>query len=227
MAEENDMTITVSRNGPYVVTGEMPVAEQHIEVDKAGQSIEWREGKRFEHEAKFKLCRCGHSSDKPFCDGTHKKIGFDGTEVASRDSYEEQAGLTKGPVLSLKDAESLCAFARFCDPAGQVWGLVHQTDEEGPRLQFLHEAGHCPGGRLVAVDNESGENMEPRLEPSIGLVIDTRAKVNGPLWIRGGIQVIAADGYRYEVRNRIALCRCGRSSNKPYCDGSHAAGATG
>lgn len=218
------MKITVSKDGPYVVEGDMPVAEQHIDVDKAGQSVEWREGKRFDHTKKFKLCRCGHSKNKPFCDATHKEIGFDGTETAAREPFDEMAGLIEGPALSLKDAESLCAFARFCDPAGQVWGLVNQTDEEGPRIQFLHEAGHCPGGRLVAVDNESGADMEPRLEKSIGLVIDTRANVNGPLWIRGGIPIVSADGFEYEVRNRVALCRCGRSSNKPYCNGSHAAG---
>jgi CDGSH-type Zn-finger protein len=49
--------------------------------------------------------------------------------------------------------------------------------------------------------------------------------VNGPLWIRGGIPVAGADGREYEVRNRVTLCRCGRSNNKPLCDGSHAAGA--
>jgi CDGSH-type Zn-finger protein len=217
--------ITVSKNGPYLVTGNIPVAEQHIEINAAGESIEWKEGRRFPHEAAFKLCRCGNSKNRPFCDGSHKTVKFDGTETANRAPYDDQATVQKGPALSLKDAESLCAFARFCDPAGQVWGLVERTEEKGARIQFLHEAGHCPGGRLVAVDNASGADMEPRLETSIGLVVDTRAKVNGPIWVRGGIPVIAADGYAYEVRNRIALCRCGRSSNKPYCDGSHAAGA--
>ncbi len=223
MTHGADMSITVLENGPYLVEGNVPVAEQHIEVDKAGQSIEWREGKTFDHPAKFKLCRCGQSKNKPFCDGTHKEVGFDGIETASREAFDDQAGVIEGPALSLKDAEHLCAFARFCDPAGQVWGLVHDTDKEEQRIQFLHEAGHCPAGRLVAVDNESGADMEPRLEQSIGLVIDTRAKVNGPLWIRGGIPIVAADGFKYEVRNRVALCRCGRSSNKPYCNGSHAA----
>lgn len=225
MAKTGEMSITVSGNGPYIVQGEMMVAEQHIVPDGAGMSVEWREGKEFDHPATFRLCRCGHTKTKPFCDGTHKKIDFDGTGSASRDTYDEQAGITEGPTLSLKDAESLCAFARFCDPAGQVWGLVHETDQEGPRIQFLHEPGSCPGGRLVAVDNETESAMEPRLEKSIGLVIDTRAKVDGPLWIRGGIPITALDGYEYEVRNRVALCRCGRSSNKPYCNGSHAAGA--
>jgi CDGSH-type Zn-finger protein len=224
MNASDEPGITVSKDGPYVVTGSVPVAEQHIVINASGESIEWREGRQFDHPPAFKLCRCGQSSNKPFCDGSHKRVGFDGTETASREPYDELATVIEGPTLSLRDAESLCAFARFCDPAGQVWGLVHRTDEKDARIEFLHEAGHCPGGRLVAVENESGENMEPRLETSIGLVVDTRAKVDGPLWVRGGIPVVAADGYRYEVRNRVALCRCGRSSNKPYCDGSHAAG---
>lgn len=218
-------SITVTPDGPYAVAGDLPVVEQHIVVNEAGESIEWREGKRFAHPPAFKLCRCGHSRNKPFCDSSHERVGFDGTETATREPYEKLATLTEGPALSLKDAESLCAFARFCDPAGQVWGLVYDTNEKNARLMFLHEAGHCPGGRLVAVDNANGAGMEPQFEPSIGLVVDTQAKVNGPLWIRGGVQVISADGYRYEVRNRVALCRCGRSGNKPYCDGSHAAGA--
>jgi hypothetical protein len=45
------MKITVSKDGRYVVEGEMQVAEQHIEIDEAGQSIEWREGKSFDDRA--------------------------------------------------------------------------------------------------------------------------------------------------------------------------------
>jgi len=44
----------------------------------------------------------------------------------------------------------------------------------------------------------------------------------GGIWLRGGIAVTAADGTPYPVRNRVVLCRCGASSNKPFCDGSHA-----
>jgi len=51
---------------------------------------------------------------------------------------------------------------------------------------------------------------------------DTAKEISGPLWGRGGIPVIGADGVTYEVRNRVALCRRGASSNKPFCDGSHA-----
>ena len=44
----------------------------------------------------------------------------------------------------------------------------------------------------------------------------------GPIWLRGGISLTSADGYQYEVRNRMTVCRCGASRNKPFCDGSHA-----
>jgi CDGSH-type Zn-finger protein len=44
---------------------------------------------------------------------------------------------------------------------------------------------------------------------------------NGPLWVRGGIPIEASDGFEYEVRQRVTLCRCGHSRNKPFCDGSH------
>ena len=78
----------------------------------------------------------------------------------------------------------------------------------------------CPSGRLVAHDRD-GKAIEPDFEPSIGLVHDTQAAKMGPLWVRGGIQVESADGKPYEVRNRVTLCRCGKSRNKPFCDGSH------
>src|SRR5580704_11339304 len=151
-----DARITVSKDGPYLVTGDVPIAEQHIVIDENGESVEWREGKRFEHLQEFKLCRCGQSQNKPFCDGSHKHVGFVGTETTGREPFDELATVMDGPVLSLKDAEPLCAFARFCDPKGQVWGLVEHTDEKESRAQFLHEAGHCPAGRLVAVQNDSG-----------------------------------------------------------------------
>jgi CDGSH-type Zn-finger protein len=149
-------------------------------------------------------------------------VGFDGTETASREPYEKQATISQGPTMSLTDAEKLCAFARFCDPHGQVWNLVNETDDPGARKNFVREAGDCPSGRLVAWDNSTGQSIEPTYEPSVGLIEDPAKKCSGPIWLRGGVQVIGSDGFHYEVRNRVTLCRCGASQNKPFCDGTHA-----
>jgi hypothetical protein len=93
----------------------------------------------------------------------------------------------------------------------------------GPqRADFVHQVGQCPSGRLRALSIETGVFEEPELAPSIALVTDPAQGVAGPLWVRGGIEVIGADGTPYEARNRVTLCRCGASKNKPFCDGSHA-----
>ncbi|WP_164667303.1 CDGSH iron-sulfur domain-containing protein [Virgibacillus doumboii] len=56
-------TIKVNDNGPYLVKGNVEMVDA--------------KGNVFETKKAFSLCRCGQSSNKPFCDGTHKKIGFE------------------------------------------------------------------------------------------------------------------------------------------------------
>ena len=146
--------INISKNGPYLVSGSVPLAFQTIGVNKGGESSEWIEGDSLPASAQYALCRCGQSKTKPFCDGTHAKIGFDGTETASREPIMEQAQLLDGSTMQLADAEALCAFARFCDPHGQVWNQVKSTDDSKERAQFIRQVGNCPSGRLIAVDKE-------------------------------------------------------------------------
>jgi len=213
--------VQISKDGPYLVHGAIPLRKEIIGT-REGESVEWRSGAHYPAQASYELCRCGRSANKPFCDGSHEKAGFDGTETASREPYLRQAKLLRGPVLSLSDAEGLCAFARFCDPRGKVWNLVEETGDPTTRRHFVEQTCACPSGRLVAWDNESGQPIEPTYEPSIGLIEDPAQNCSGPLWLRGGIPLIGADGFAYEVRNRMTLCRCGESLNKPFCDGMHA-----
>jgi CDGSH-type Zn-finger protein len=213
--------VVVQKDGPYEVRGDVPMARQTIMTDAKGESLEWSEGEHLPVPDGARLCRCGQSGNKPFCDGTHLKVRFDGTETASRAPYLERAEEIDGPAVVLTDAEPLCAFARFCDPKGRIWNVARREGAQA-RAIVEDEAGKCPGGRLVAWDRNTRRPLEPKLPPSLGLVQDPARGVSGPLWIRGGIPVVGADGTPYEVRNRVALCRCGASSNKPFCDGSHA-----
>jgi CDGSH-type Zn-finger protein len=214
--------IVVSENGPYVVSGKVPIHLQTIVPNSEGLSWEWKEGREFKAPATYALCRCGHSKNKPFCDGSHVRVGFDGKETATRQPYERQAESIEGPGRVLLDAEELCAFARFCDVGGKIWSLVDQTDDPATRNLVDREAAHCPGGRLVVLDGKGRKPLEPTLPPSIGIVEDPPTQCSGPLWVRGGIRIESANGTPYEIRNRVALCRCGASVNKPFCNGSHA-----
>lgn len=94
------------------------------------------------------LCRCGHSKNKPFCDGMHANIGFAATG-------EPQAA----------DSQPLA--------------------------------------------NHSGPVTVTPLS-------------NGPLIVSGSIEIVSGTGRTINRMTRAALCRCGASQNKPYCDGSHA-----
>ena len=213
--------IQVTKNGPYLVSGEIPLVKEYLVCDRKGNSVGWREGERVPAPETYALCRCGGSKNRPFCDGTHAKNGFNGTETASRVPYLERAEWTEGRDIRLSDARGFCSHARFCIRGRGIWELIGRSGGEEERKTALEMAANCHSGRLVVWDRATARPLEPPLEPSIGLVEGPGEGMTGPLWVRGGIPVIAADGFPYEVRNRVTLCRCGRSANKPFCDGAH------
>jgi CDGSH-type Zn-finger protein len=213
--------ITVSTNGPYLVSGGVPLLEKIIKYDKKWDTCEWQEGKTYPQQDHYALCRCGQSHNKPFCDGTHLKATFAGTETASHAPYRDQAVVLEGSGLKLADAEHLCASARFCHRAGGIWNIIRTSNNPEDKKIAIEEAADCPSGRLVVYDKKTGKQIEPTFEPSIVLIEDPSMNVSGPLWVRGGIQIKSSDGTAYEIRNRVTLCRCGKSRNKPFCDSSH------
>jgi CDGSH-type Zn-finger protein len=217
----DSMKITVTKNGPYVVTGGVPLTTEEICNDDEGYSRSWRRVKTYPVQEQYALCRCGRSKNKPFCDGMHEKVHFDGTEAGDREPSREGADVIRGPSLTLTDNTHLCVHARFCMRAGGIWNLVRQSGTPAARDIAIEEACNCPSGRLVVHDNATGKTIEPELEKSIAIIEYPSREEHGPLWVRGGIPVISADGRPYEIRNRVTLCRCGRSGNMPFCDGSH------
>jgi CDGSH-type Zn-finger protein len=214
--------VVVTKDGPYIVSGDAPLAEDIVGANAEGESITWRRGRPYDAPAKYALCRCGQSGKAPFCDGTHARVGFDGTETASRLPYAALARVFDGPDLSLLDARHLCADARFCDPNGKIWTQVAHTDDPKVRAMFLSQVHNCPAGRLIVLDKAAGKTIEQHLSPTIGLIEDPAQDCSGPIWLRGAIELTAADGHHYERRNNMTVCRCGASKNKPFCDGSHA-----
>ncbi|MGL4293794.1 MAG: CDGSH iron-sulfur domain-containing protein [Bacteroidales bacterium] len=215
--------IKITADGPYLVYGNPPVDQEIIVPDEDGNSWVYQKGEHVTTSpGECHLCRCGASNHKPFCDGSHKTADWDPKETATFEPILEGSEWFDGPLVKLSDNEKLCAYARFCDACGRVWNIVGEATTDDARNVFFHDAGHCPSGRLIGWDKKTGKAFEPEFEPSIGLIQDPQIKVSGPIWVKGGIRIESADGKSYEIRNRVTLCRCGQSSNKPFCDGTHA-----
>lgn len=222
---QDGIYIKITKNGPYLVYGNPLIKQEYITQNEDGNSWEYEQGRIFtppdENKPCIALCRCGHSKHPPFCDKQHIEIKFIGTETASNEPVLENVRVFEGKRYTLLDNEAYCAFARFCDAFGQVWNLVAEGSHQADALA-LREALYCPAGRLMIKDNETGRLIEPELKKEISVIEDPAAQCGGPLFIKGGIKIESADGQVYEIRNRVTLCRCGQSQNKPFCDGTHA-----
>ncbi len=210
--------IKVLKDGPYLVTGGVPLSEKIIyPVDGI---YEYRMGQEYPPAEKYTLCRCGHSKTPPFCDGSHHHVHFNGEETASREGYAARATVQEGPNLYLMD-DDRCAFARFCHRQGKdAWELTDHSDDPKQREEAIKAACDCPSGRLVALDKEHNP-IEYDHQPAIEILQDPSVNVSAAIFVKGYIPIEAVDGFIYEVRNRVALCRCGSSSNKPFCDMTH------
>jgi CDGSH-type Zn-finger protein len=206
--------ITVQEHGPYLVSGGVPINRKSIVHSDQHEPLTWRKHAVLEADSTYRLCRCGHSSQKPFCDNTHATIGFDGTETAPTAPSATRARRFSGSGMTMTDDSIFCMHGGFCgNKVEKVWDMVKRSDDTRVKFALMQMIERCPSGKLgYEVD---GVPIEPDLPQAVSVTTD------GPYWVTGGIPVTMANGETLEVRNRVTLCRCGQSKIKPLCDGSH------
>lgn len=206
--------ITVTTDGPYRVEGDLPLTPKRMVLSALGEPLTWASGPDLPHDSPTYLCRCGQSNNKPFCDNSHARVGFDGTETADTATFEQSEVIHEGPGLIVHRVGRICQHASFCSNSVTDWyRMLPNSADVNVRTQLIGMIEHCPSGALVyEID---GEVMEPDLAPALAPVED------GPYWVTGGVRITRGDGTDLEVRNRVTLCRCGHSKNKPLCDGTH------
>ena len=221
-ADDGAKRIVVIQDGPYLVLGDIPLTRKRKVVSAEGDSISWQLYETIETEPVYALCRCGQSGSKPFCDGSHARVGFDGTERANaRPSVERQRIVNGGTDLVVKRDGYLCMHAAFCvGRARKIPAMMADTADSDVRAQVIGMIERCPSGSYLYALTPDGHDIEPDLPVAIALTEEENG-IAGPLWVTGGIPVQRADGRPFETRNRVTLCRCGRSEAKPLCDGTH------
>ena len=210
------LKVTVRTNGPYLVRGGIPLVLKTPVMSDHGEPLTWEKETILSTDASYALCRCGLSGNKPFCDGKHRQEGFDGTETAPTELMASREARYEGTNIVMNDDRSICVHAGFCgNRITNVWKMIKDTEDTQVRAQIISMVERCPSGALTYSLEPGGETIEPDIPQEVGVTPD------GPLWISGGIPLERSDGQPFETRNRVTLCRCGASKNKPLCDGSH------
>ena len=210
----SDQQITVTDKGPYMVSGEIPLTAKTPVMSEHGEPLTWKTSPSTETRARYALCRCGASGNKPFCDGTHASTDWDSTERTTDETYAQRAKSYGGEGIEIFDDRPTCVHAGFCgNKVTNVWKMAAETGDSRIRAEAIAMIERCPSGALsYAID---GDVIEPDLPAEISVIPD------GPLWVSGSIEVQRSNAEPLEKRNRVTLCRCGQSENKPLCDGSH------
>ena len=212
----NEPKIIVTRRGPYSVEGGIPLVRKEPVVSEHGEPLTWRKGEVLNTGKFYTLCGCGESGTKPFCDGSHADSNFQHKAPGNTEPIDRNPQTYHGTGLVVEDDRSLCIHAGFCgNQATNVWRLVSKSSDTQIRAQIISMIERCPSGALTYSLEPNGENIEPDLPVEIAITPD------GALWVSGNVPIEWADGNPLETRNRVALCRCGSSKNRPLCDGTH------
>jgi CDGSH-type Zn-finger protein len=200
--------LTPLPDGPYLYENKLHPESGNL-YDSEGEKIPCGET--------VTLCRCGGSANKPFCDGTHARIGFSGRNES--DGHLDRRRDYAGAGITIHDNRCVCAHAKFCvdelpavfHEGGKPW-IEPDAAEPAEVIAVIEK---CPSGALsYSVDGVEHKDLER--EPAVHVTRD------GPCHLVGGIEVDCEEARAEGVsREHCCCCRCGASKNKPFCDGSH------
>jgi len=129
----------------------------------------------------------------------------------AREYRDDTISVYWAPEFCIHTANCLNAQPAVFDSMRRPWVLLEAADTDA----IAEAVMTCPTGALSYERHDGGE-PEPASDE-----VTAQPRTNGPLFLRGRIRMIDARGELTREATRVALCRCGGSENKPYCDGTH------
>ncbi|VAW50402.1 hypothetical protein MNBD_GAMMA06-1647 [hydrothermal vent metagenome] len=201
MNTDNKPEINPASNGPYIVKGLNKLSNKKGAVDT---------------EETVALCRCGKSSNKPFCDGAHAKVNFtsDNTEPHLEDKLDKYVGKE----ITVFDNRKICAHAGVCtDNLSSVFRMKQEPwiDSDATSVdEIIAVIEKCPSGAL-SYALKGADVAEQNHDTGIFIA------PNGPYVLLGCPDLQNTKWNEGASQQQYTLCRCGASKNKPFCDGSH------
>ena len=181
--------------------------------------IENYKGEEYKTPRVVSLCRCGHSANKPFCDGAHSRVEFDNER---KEEKKHGPKAYKGAKITVFYDRYLCkhigkcthGFPEVFDTGRTPWIIPDQGQDVEKLIEVIKK---CPSGALSYSLGDGKRETEYNHEQKI------KIEKNGSINIRGGVKLIDDNDSEslLDSREHYSLCRCGASKHKPFCDGSH------
>lgn len=192
-------SIRTIKNGPFRLAG----------LDEITDAF----GRIISIDSTVNLCRCGASDSKPFCDGSHVTSGFRDDLSTTR---RVKTRAHKGKVITIHFNSVFCSHPGYClrqSPDVFHLGRDHWIDPDADTVENIIRAiKMCPTGALSYTLDGIHHDL---FSDAPGL----KVMKDGPYNVKGSVELL--DPRRPESTEHYSLCRCGRSKNKPFCDGMH------
>jgi len=118
------------------------------------------------------------------------------------------------PKLCIHSTNCFKGLPQVFDPKSRPWVNINAANVE----RIIEQVHKCPSGALSIDKGEEPTPLDTNTEETD---LQIQVQPNGPLLVKGTCVIKLSDGHEEKREGNIALCRCGSSSNKPYCDGTH------
>lgn len=103
------------------------------------------------------------------------------------------------------------------NPKARPWINLDKADKE----QIIEQVKKCPSGALSYMLNNENPGAPEKIIAESASILKVEVSPNGPYLIKSECLIVHSNGREETKTGTVALCRCGGSANKPYCDGSH------
>lgn len=204
----NSTKITATNNGPFKVVKANNIKNATGDILSNNQEL-W-------------LCRCGGSDNKPFCDGAHNSNNFNGDQ--DENHIKSDTITYVGEHITIYDNRSICAKRGYC--TRELPTVFLKTDQwidpNGDSVdKIIDICNRCPSGALSYALPGSNKMTGEDHDDTFIQLSEKRFGSHGPYDVKGHVTIDGQTERLPELPNKTTLCRCGHSTNKPYCSGEH------
>jgi uncharacterized Fe-S cluster protein YjdI len=179
------------------------------QVYRAGKVWEWRDmdGRQVDKAERHEVRQLT---------GRHAEVHMQGPSAVDSTPHErvyrnEKIAVTWHPERCVHSQRCVNGLPAVFRPGERPWVRVDAATADA----IARTVARCPSGALTF------ERLDGGAQEAIPAETVVEALADGPLAVRGNLRIIGPDGTTLRQATRVTLCRCGQSSNKPFCDGTH------